>query len=111
MIGFCVQKDILEATATVYETLCFAAALRLPATVSAAAREAHVREVMELVELSSLAGRAVGDTNSPGLSPGQLKRLSLGVELVSGPSILFLDEPSQSSGQKGSSVPAAACSS
>ncbi len=35
----------------------------------------------------------MGNENYVGLSPGQLKLLTIGVELVSNPSILFLDEP------------------
>lgn len=35
----------------------------------------------------------VGDKKNRGISGGERKRLSIGCELISGPSLLFLDEP------------------
>ena len=93
MVGYCTQQDTHLSTATVVECVRFSARLRLDASVSEERREEFVAEVLDLLELTTLAGRRVGDTTNPGLSPGQLKRLTIAVELVSNPSILFLDEP------------------
>ncbi|KAL1532447.1 transcription factor, variant 2 [Salvia divinorum] len=67
--------------------------LRLPPDVDAAARKMFIDEVMELVELTSLRGSLVGLPGVNGLSTEQRKRLTIAVELVANPSIIFMDEP------------------
>lgn len=52
-----------------------------------------VEEVMELVELMQLRDALVGFPNVNGLSIEQRKRLTIAVELVANPSIIFMDEP------------------
>lgn len=93
MMGYCEQQDIHVGTATVREAVDFSATLRLPASVSEEARRRFVDQILEDLELTPLAHRLVGDANIEGLSPGELKRLTIGVELASNPSFLFLDEP------------------
>ena len=48
---------------------------------------------MELVELEGLADNIVGKPGMSGLSVEQRKRLTIAVELVANPSIIFMDEP------------------
>jgi len=52
-----------------------------------------VVQVMELVELVPLANSIVGKPGVSGLSVEQRKRLTIAVELVANPSIVFMDEP------------------
>jgi ABC-type ATPase involved in cell division len=52
-----------------------------------------VEEVMELVELKPLRDALVGLPGVDGLSTEQRKRLTIAVELVANPSIIFMDEP------------------
>ena len=52
-----------------------------------------IDEVMELVELSPLKDSLVGLPGVTGLSTEQRKRLTIAVELVANPSIIFMDEP------------------
>jgi ABC-type multidrug transport system ATPase subunit len=77
----------------VREALEFSAALRLPESVPAATRTAFVGEILDLLELRPLADRLVGEAGAAdGLSPGQRKILTIGVELCANAPILFLDE-------------------
>lgn len=52
-----------------------------------------IDEVMELVELTEIRGGLVGLPGVNGLSSEQRKRLTIAVELVANPSIIFMDEP------------------
>jgi energy-coupling factor transporter ATP-binding protein EcfA2 len=52
-----------------------------------------IEEVMELVELKPLQNALVGLPGVSGLSTEQRKRLTVAVELVANPSIIFMDEP------------------
>ena len=51
------------------------------------------RQVLELMELETIRGALVGVPGVSGLSVEQRKRLTIGVELVANPSIIFMDEP------------------
>jgi ABC-type multidrug transport system ATPase subunit len=55
--------------------------------------QTFVEEVMDLVELGPLRHALVGLPGSTGLSTEQRKRLTIAVELVANPSIIFMDEP------------------
>lgn len=50
-------------------------------------------EVLDIVELTPLKGQLVGNPGESGLSVEQRKRLTIAVELVSNPSVIFMDEP------------------
>ncbi|KAG4189982.1 hypothetical protein ERO13_A07G002800v2 [Gossypium hirsutum] len=91
--GYCEQNDIHSPLVTVYETLLYSAWLRLPHDIDPESRELFVEEVMELIELKSLRDALVGFPNVNGLSIEQRKRLTIAVELVANPSIIFMDEP------------------
>ncbi|XP_052156165.1 ABC transporter G family member 37 isoform X1 [Oryza glaberrima] len=91
--GYCEQNDIHSPHVTVYESLVFSAWLRLPSEVDSEARKMFIEEVMDLVELTSLRGALVGLPGVSGLSTEQRKRLTIAVELVANPSIIFMDEP------------------
>ncbi|RDX62108.1 ABC transporter G family member 39, partial [Mucuna pruriens] len=91
--GYCEQNDIHSPCVTVYESLLFSAWLRLPSNVNAEKRKIFVEEVMELVELKVIRDALVGLPGVDGLSTEQRKRLTIAVELVANPSIIFMDEP------------------
>ncbi|CAJ1973751.1 unnamed protein product [Sphenostylis stenocarpa] len=91
--GYCEQTDIHSPHVTVYESLVYSAWLRLPPEVDSATRQMFIEEVMELVELTSLREALVGLPGVNGLSTEQRKRLTIAVELVANPSIIFMDEP------------------
>jgi ABC-type multidrug transport system ATPase subunit len=78
---------------TVKETLRFHAHLRLPTRVDEDTRESWVDDCIDLLGLTDVKHSVVGDELKRGISGGQRKRVNIGAELVSDPSILFLDEP------------------
>ncbi|XP_060675558.1 pleiotropic drug resistance protein 1 isoform X1 [Ziziphus jujuba] len=91
--GYCEQNDIHSPHVTVYESLLYSAWLRLPSEVDSETIKMFIEEVMELVELNSLRQALVGFPGVNGLSTEQRKRLTIAVELVANPSIIFMDEP------------------
>ncbi|XP_030971325.1 pleiotropic drug resistance protein 1-like [Quercus lobata] len=91
--GYCEQNDIHSPHVTVYESLVYSAWLRLSSEVRFETRQMFIEEVMELVELKPLRQAIVGLPGVSGLSTEQRKRLTIAVELVANPSIIFMDEP------------------
>ncbi len=87
-IGFVPQKDIIHMELTVYQALDYAAQLRMPADTSPEERHKRVIEVLEDLDLKHRQ-----DVQISGLSGGQQKRVSIGVELLTKPGLFFLDEP------------------
>ena len=53
----------------------------------------YVKDVMDIVELTPLRNTLVGIPGESGLSVEQRKRLTIAVELVANPSVIFMDEP------------------
>ncbi|XP_028056720.1 ABC transporter G family member 39-like isoform X2 [Camellia sinensis] len=91
--GYCEQNDIHSPFVTVHESLLFSVWLRLPSNVKLDTRKSFVEEVMELIALTPLRDALVGFPGVNGLSVDQRKRLTIAVELVANPSIIFMDEP------------------
>ncbi|KAI1855207.1 hypothetical protein JX265_006651 [Neoarthrinium moseri] len=91
--GYCEQLDVHEPYATVREALEFSALLRQGRDVSREEKLRYVDTIVDLLELHDLADTIIGKVGA-GLTVEQRKRVTIGVELVSKPSILiFLDEP------------------
>ncbi|CAI5489185.1 unnamed protein product [Closterium sp. Naga37s-1] len=91
--GYCEQVDIHTPQVTVHESLLYSTWLRLPEEIDRDVILEFVEEVMELVELEPVKGALVGTAGQDGLSVEQRKRLTIAVELVANPSIIFMDEP------------------
>ncbi|KAI9794245.1 MAG: hypothetical protein M1816_006171 [Peltula sp. TS41687] len=91
--GYCEQLDIHEPLATVREALQFSALLRQSRTIPKEEKLRYVDTIVDLLEMHDIEHKLIG-TVGAGLTVEQRKRLTIGVELVSKPSILiFLDEP------------------
>jgi ABC-type multidrug transport system ATPase subunit len=91
--GYVEQNDVHSAGTTVREALVFSARLRLTEDVTQAQIDALVEDTLRMVDLTTLQHSIVGDPGGVGLSIEQRKRLSIGVELVANPSVVFMDEP------------------
>jgi ABC-type multidrug transport system ATPase subunit/predicted component of type VI protein secretion system len=87
-IGFVPQKDIIHMELTIYQALDYAAQLRMPSDTTSQEREKRVMEVLADLDLTHRK-----DVQISGLSGGQQKRVSIGVELLTKPGLFFLDEP------------------
>ncbi|KAG6677538.1 hypothetical protein I3842_14G032500 [Carya illinoinensis] len=87
--GYCEQNNTHSARVTVYESLAYFAWLRLAKEVDKETRKA----IMGLVELNPLRNSSVSLPKVDGLSTKQRKGLTIAVELVVNPSIIFMDEP------------------
>ena len=87
--GFVPQEDIVHPELTVAEALRYSARLRLPA--STPPLEIH-KLIVQTMDQLGLRPHAVKPISR--LSGGQRKRVSVGVELLAKPAVLFLDEPS-----------------
>ncbi|KAH0492707.1 hypothetical protein TgHK011_007648 [Trichoderma gracile] len=91
--AYVMQQDILLPTLTVRETLKYSADLRLPPSTSAEDRERIVEEVILELGLKECANTRIGNSQHRGCSGGEKRRVSIGVQLLANPSVLFLDEP------------------
>eukprot|EP00121_Abeoforma_whisleri_P015005 Awhi_evm1s13833 len=92
--GYVEQTDVVVTTLTVYENLYYSAELRLPKNeFTKEMKEERIETVIKDLGLTRCRDTLVGDVLNRGISGGELKRLSIGVELLLLPGILFLDEP------------------
>jgi ABC-type multidrug transport system ATPase subunit len=87
-IGFVSQQNLLRSELTVLETFTEQSMLRLPRDSMPAEHRERIREVMDMLDLSGLKNRRIAD-----LSGGEAKRVHFGIELLSSPTVIFLDEP------------------
>ncbi|PON75775.1 ABC transporter-like [Parasponia andersonii] len=92
LCGFVAQEDNLLPLLTVKETLMFSAKFSLK-EMSSKEREARVLSLINELGLSNVAESFVGDEENRGISGGERKRVSIGVEMIQDPPILLLDEP------------------
>ncbi|KAF2878078.1 ABC transporter-like protein [Massariosphaeria phaeospora] len=91
--AYVIQQDILLPTLTVRETLMYAAQLRLPPSITQEERKRLVEEVIMELGLKEAADTRIGNHEHRGCSGGERRRTSIGVQLLSNPSLLWLDEP------------------
>lgn len=88
------QDDALFATLTVRECIQYSAQLRLPSRASETAKDALVERVISELNLGHIVDARIGSHGpNRGISGGERRRVSIGMELVTSPQILFLDEP------------------
>jgi ABC-type multidrug transport system ATPase subunit/pSer/pThr/pTyr-binding forkhead associated (FHA) protein len=87
-IGLVPQQSVTHDQLTAKTALGYAAELRFPSDAGEAERTQRVDEVLGELDMTQHAG-----TRIDRLSGGQQKRVNIGIELLTKPSLLFLDEP------------------
>lgn len=87
------QEDLLVGTMTVHETLMFAAETTISQGVTHAKKTERVNRVIQELGLSVCRDTRIGTVFQKGISGGQKRRVSMGVELLSQPKVLLCDEP------------------
>jgi len=92
-IAFVAQDDSLQVTSTPREAIRFSAKLRLPRYMTDSQLENLTNSMISELGLEDCADTIVGGALIKGISGGQRKRTSVGVELVTKPALVFLDEP------------------
>jgi ABC-type multidrug transport system ATPase subunit len=92
-IAFVAQDDSLQITATPREAIRFSAKMRLPRTTTEEQLDQLTSRMLVELGLLECADTIVGGALIKGISGGERKRTSVGVELVVRPSMVFLDEP------------------
>jgi ABC-type multidrug transport system ATPase subunit len=92
-IAYVMQDDALLATATPREAITFSANMRLPSNYSPEKVNSLVDTLLNELGLKVCADVMIGGALIKGISGGQRKRTSVGVELITEPKLLFLDEP------------------
>ncbi|XAR49553.1 Molybdate-transporting ATPase [Bertholletia excelsa] len=89
--GYVTQDEAMFPLLTVEETLMFSARLRLKGGIDKA--KARTTELLKELGLEHVAGARIGDESGRGISGGEKRRVSIGVDLVHDPKVLLIDEP------------------
>jgi ABC-type multidrug transport system ATPase subunit len=92
--AYVMQDDAHIPVLTIKETLTYAAMLRMReiSPESTIVKKA-VEDTIELLGLKLISGSYIGTSQDRNISLGQLRRVTIGVEIVHRPSLIFLDEP------------------
>ncbi|GFQ08033.1 ABC transporter g family member 15 [Phtheirospermum japonicum] len=93
VVAYVTQEDVLLGTLTVRETLTYSAHLRLPTSMTKEEIKDIIEGTISEVGLQECADRQIGNWHLRGISGGERKRLSIALEILVRPRILFLDEP------------------
>ena len=87
-IGYVPQKNLIRGKDTVKKTVSDAAYMRIPKNIPRKEKKEKISEVMDLLGLTAGCEGLVEKK-----SGGQLRRISIAMELVSDPELFVLDEP------------------
>ena len=91
--AYVMQDNAHMGILTVRESIHYAAELRLSERMSKEAKAKRVQKIIDMLGLDGVANSILGTHQIRGVSGGQLKRVSIGVEIVNLPNLMFLDEP------------------
>lgn len=87
------QDDTLTWTLTVREAVFYSAQLQLPKSMSISEKKERSETTIREMGLQDSMDTRIGGWGSKGLSGGQKRRVSICIEILTRPKLLFLDEP------------------
>jgi ABC-type multidrug transport system ATPase subunit len=91
-VGYVPQDNVVYNNLTVHENINYSAKLRLR-HIDNAAKKAIVRDTLAILGLTRIQHSLVGNSFDGGISGGEARRVSIGLELAACPPVLILDEP------------------
>ncbi|KAK1293662.1 ABC transporter G family member 11 [Acorus calamus] len=91
--AYVTQDDILMTTLTVREAVYYSAHLQLPDTMTSAEKRFRAETTIKEMGLQDALNTRIGGWAVKGLSGGQKRRVSICIEILTRPKLLFLDEP------------------
>lgn len=91
--AYVTQDDLLITTLTVKEIMYYSSELLLPSSMSMLEKRRRADDCIKEMGLQDSVDTRVGGWGVKGLSGGQKRRLSVCVEILTHPKLLFLDEP------------------
>ncbi|KAM0823819.1 hypothetical protein ACQ4PT_070605 [Festuca glaucescens] len=91
--AYVTQENVLMATLTVAEAVRYSAQLQLPDSMSPSEKRSRADDAIKQMGLAAVADTRIGGRVNKGISGGQRKRVSICIELLASPSLIFLDEP------------------
>ncbi|TVU51300.1 hypothetical protein EJB05_02711, partial [Eragrostis curvula] len=91
--AYVTQDDVLMTTLTVREAVHYSAHLQLPSAMPALAKRERAEETLREMGLEGAADTRIGGWAHKGISGGQRRRVSVCMEILTRPALLFLDEP------------------
>ncbi|KAI9080740.1 hypothetical protein K1719_037253 [Acacia pycnantha] len=92
-MSYVAQEETLLGTLTVRETLMYSAKMRLISKMTNEEISKVVHNTIMEMGLEECADTHIGNWHLRGISNGEKKRLSIGLEILTQPNALFLDEP------------------
>lgn len=91
--AYVTQDNVLMSTLSVREAVYYSAQLQLPDTMPASEKRSHADRVVREMGLGDAMDTRIGGRITKGISGGQRKRVSICIEMLTRPRLLFLDEP------------------
>ncbi|XP_015062891.1 ABC transporter G family member 11-like [Solanum pennellii] len=91
--GYVTQDEALIATLTVKEAVYYSAQLQLPDSMSKSEKIQIAEQTIKDMGLQDAMNTRIGGFGNKGISGGEKRRLSICIEILTRPKLLFLDEP------------------
>ncbi|KAL4282099.1 hypothetical protein GQ457_03G004490 [Hibiscus cannabinus] len=91
--AYVTQDDALITTLTVREAVYYSAQLQLPDTMAKSEKKERAEMTIREMGLQDAMDTRIGGWGAKGLSGGQKRRVSICIEILTRPKLLFLDEP------------------